>query len=840
MYFVRVNSLTELLGDDGLLRLPPYLPESFVLDDRRREAIDVAVRALNEGKNVLISGSPGTGKTALMFMIIRELSKFRGVGYIKEGVSSIGVEHFKQGLVLFYDDLPRMRKEALNSIARNMVRGILATARSEEIALVKRIRGLDLHDYFEVIDLPPLSDDMIRLMLNRYIEAESIKVVDDDAIDLIVKKAQGLPVYVWQVVRELKIKKRDLTVDFAKTIPSGMLDYIDNILWRVLGGKNERYEVLITLLTMTDFAKYSVHQDLYNYIYLVTKERRLGRRVGIEEIMFDETLGDISRYLAREGSTFSFRLPHDSWADVLKGKSNGPMSSEISRINILYNPEKRRELILRAAKRAWHEAVKNADDPFRVDTFKESIRINLGEFALKEVLESEPPELIDFTAVRAQKEIKQEAQVLTILDRFRLLLNRLKVVHKKIIARDLGVTDSELSEILKTSDFHVESKKSGYLYQKNHFLAGMDNIEKKLRKYGYLDLSSAAKENKLFEEDVVENFRGKYTLFNGKIYTFDAILNGLIKKLEAKGFIDLNEEKVMDNMPLKQREKLVKMITEKAPYHPKGTQRFYTKEKVLELSTDIEKHGVIEIGKLANKHGIKQDDIEKLLKEKYAFYEGKIYSPEFIIKTILRELESKGFVDISAYPSLNKLTDTKRRDIMEEIKKIAPIRIDDKDFYLTNRFAKKILVEIKRGDKSLKEVATEYNVPISILESFIKGTTAEKEHALNRIMKLIQDPKIEELKDIIKKLENYGLSKDELNLIGVAKLVLWEKTKNKTFFDQAVMDLEASGTSKAYHNLAIAYAKAKNYKKTVQYLKMSKKEAEGNLDKSLEELKKQL
>jgi len=390
LYYTLVRSLDELLGDDGVLRLPKYLPEAFVVDENRLNAIKLAVTWIRAGKNVLIEGSPGTGKTALMFMILKQLASTYRIGYINEGATSIGREHIERGVIIFYDDIPRMNRGALKSIIKHNIGGIIATARTEEAMALKRLSGIDLYSVFNVVKIAPLSDEKIEIMLRNYLASEAIRIEDESAIKEVVKKASGLPVYVWQVVRELKIMKKNLTIEYARAIPTGMLDYIDDILWRVLGGVPERYEALITLLIMTDFLKYSIHQDLYNYIYLLAKEKRLKKKLTLDDILLDPVIEDITRYLAKDKITFSFRLPHDSWADVLRGRSSGPIAPEISKINARYNYDVRRNIVIEAARRAWHESTSKTNDIMRMDAFKNNIRINYGEDVLKDILSTRP------------------------------------------------------------------------------------------------------------------------------------------------------------------------------------------------------------------------------------------------------------------------------------------------------------------------------------------------------------------------------------------------------------------------------------------------------------------
>ena len=594
MYYSVVRSLNDLLGDEGLLRLPSYLPNVFVLDESRRESIQRVVKLLSVGKNVLIEGAPGTGKTALMFMIMKSIAQRTRIGFINEGVQNIGHEHVDEGIVLFYDDITRMNPDALRSIVRGRVRNIIATARSEEISIVRRVVGVDLYERFESIKIPPLSPEKIREMLLKYLDAEAVRIIDKDAIDEVVKKSQGLPVYVWQVIRELRIRKEGLSLDFARSIPRGMLDYVDDILWRLLGGKPERFEVLLTLLCMTDFVRFSVHQDLYNYIYMVAKERRLKRRVTVEDIIVDPIMEDVSRYLAREGATYSFRLPHDSWADVLRGKSNGPMAPEISKMNILYKKDKRLELIGEAARRAWNETISSIEDPLRRESFRKTIALNFGEEMLRSI------------------EIAPKCAAL---------------LHRDILKDKIRVC---------------------------------------------------------------------------------------VDKLQRIGFVNIIEE-----------------------------------EKII----GVDRSAIIEaLEKIA----------EKSLTNPNVYYR-------------------KGLLD----DAVNLL----RREVDSGIV------------------------------RSLVDIAKSVNVLVDDLWKKIELTDLEKKYLMKRLRKLIDSPRINELRDILSKLERHSLNSDELNLLGVGYLVLWETTSDDRYFKRATDILERTGIKKAYENLAIAYAKKGAYNKAEYYAK---------------------
>lgn len=472
---------------------------------------------------------------------------------------------------------------------------LLLLARSEEISIVRRVVGVDLYECFESIKIPPLSPEKIREMLFKYLDAEAVKVIDKEAVDEVVRKSQGLPVYVWQVIRELRIRREGLSLDFARGIPRGMLDYVDDILWRLLDGKVERFEVLLTLLCMTDFVRFSVHQDLYNYIYMVAKERRLKRRVTVEDIIVDPVMEDVSRYLAREGATYSFRLPHDSWADVLRGKSNGPMAPEISKMNILYKRDKRLELIVEAARRAWDETVRSVEDSLRKESFKKSIALNFGENVLKRIVGAVPK----VKRPLPEEDIRTKTKIC--VDR----LQRVGFVNVLEEAKRLGIDNSILAEFLDE-------------------------------------------------------------------------------------------------------------VGERSPTNP----NIYYRRGLLNDAVDI----------------------------------------------LRREVDSG----------------------------------------------------VRR---SIVDVAKSVNVLVEDLWRKIERTDLEKRYLVGRLRRLIDMPRVDELRDVLSRLERHSLDSDESNLLGVGYLVLWEATSDDSYFRKAVNILERTGTEKAYENLAIAYAKRGVYDKAEYYAK---------------------
>jgi len=369
-YYKLISTLDELVGDIGLLRLPSYIFEEFVFDEARRIAFETAIESLLVRENVLITGRAGVGKTALMAMVIKELfSRGYKVGYILEGAKRILNEHVEKGIILFYDDIPRMPREALRTIALYNVKGIVATAREEELDELKNKLGCPIEKVFVVVKIGKMSNANLKEILRRFARREGIDV-EEGVDDILISKANNLPIYVWQAIRDLKIMGNFvLTKEFAKNIPPGMLNYVDDILWRVLDEHKDRYGLLLTLLIVSDLPKYEINSDLLVATFAECLSEIRGHEVSLEEASLNDLLGKTMRYLIKI-DPYTFKLPHDSWGDVLKGKSTGLMSDEISKINTLYPRSSRLEILSRAISKVEGELLPYIGNEQRVKSFR--------------------------------------------------------------------------------------------------------------------------------------------------------------------------------------------------------------------------------------------------------------------------------------------------------------------------------------------------------------------------------------------------------------------------------------------------------------------------------------
>ena len=847
MYFTLV-SFSELLGEEGLLRLPEYLSEVFVFDSSRESAIIEAVKLLSQGKNVLIEGKPGVGKTALMFMVLKRLSSRYSIGRILEGPVTILNEHLSQGIILFYDDLPRMNSFALKSIFVNNVGGIIATARSEEIPLIKKLTGYDVYKHFYRIVIPPMNEDKLKEMFLKYLNAENIRIRDKRAIDYVVRKAEGLPVYIWHVIRDLKMIKADLDLDFAKRIPQGMLDYIDDILWRILSGRKERYEALVMLLAMTEMLKYEMHQDILPYIYLLAKERRLKKFLSIDDVLFDETYDAVLRYLARDVSLYAYRLPHDCWADVLRGKSKGPLSAEITKLNAIYKREELISLIVQAANRAWHETLRNCDDKHRVDAFKEIIRRNFGEEILEDIIRHIPKYILERREISITPIVKSKIiPAMPLVNQLMETLSSLKVTSIEKLASVIGANIKEVRDYLRISDFCVFSKKREYVYWRDHFIKAITQARRIIQEYGTVDINELASNVGIFPEDIAEHIGKEFIVTRNEVCTIEFFLTRLLNIAKEEGFVNLM--KISEKMGVSfEKLKALRPMLAKFLISDLDGVKFYQEKYLLNLLGEKLKISVIKLEELVKHFNLSPEIIRNLLSKIDGVVEiEKNYftHKEFIekIKNIVNKtLKEQKMFHIS---SLMKLG-FPRNFAMNILKEIAEQSPSNPEVFYPHGYLKECERILKGSTEywglSISEIARRFNILESDAELLVRKLGGK--YYTHRLRRLLNERNYIELKHLLREIDTikdkFEFTPEEMNLIGVAYALLWRNGLED--YRRAVYWFERSKTAKAYANLAIIYGmlskwdNVKDFAKKAMKLGLKDKKIKRIYAKSLYEL----
>ncbi len=333
-------------------RLPEYLSERvMVLDEARWRVLEQALEAVERSENVAIIGEPGVGKTTMLYAVWSRLWDRTNVALLRDGVP-LGRLHEERGYTLFFDDLPRSRRLA-EQVESSGARMLVITARTAEW----RTLPLPIRRMFTKLELPRMGDEALREVVTRHLDASGIEY-GDEAVDEVVRRSKGLPVYAWMVVKELRSRgERELREEFARALPVGMIRYVSQILGSIVlegdrlrpGGRG----VLATLMCFTDMREYAVHADhAVELYYRVLEELRGPTQDKADPGLMARTLN----YMSIHGHLY--RLPHDSWADAHLGQAQGLVRPHVDFLRRFFRHEVRRRALRESARAAWENVVR--------------------------------------------------------------------------------------------------------------------------------------------------------------------------------------------------------------------------------------------------------------------------------------------------------------------------------------------------------------------------------------------------------------------------------------------------------------------------------------------------
>lgn len=322
----------------------------FIMDKRLEEAYNKIMS--NVGEKVIIVGRPGVGKTALMFKVWSDLSKIYDTGLLLPNVPIRRI-HEEYGIILFYDDLPRIGDVALKSLVG--VKNIIATAREHEYNEMLR-KYPQLRGEFVVIRLTEASEEFLESMLIKFLENAGI-AYEEEAIKIAVEKARGTPIYLYHLYKELKAKKLEegfakLTVSMAKAIPDNTREYVGEILATILRKAKGKYGVLLALKAMALTRTGALHDLHFSSLYELSAEK-MG-----EEKDWD-TFTSIHDVLDYNPEEMTLRFPHDSWIDVLKGRSEA-IAGLVHVVDTKVSDREKEELLIDSARNAWERLIQDA------------------------------------------------------------------------------------------------------------------------------------------------------------------------------------------------------------------------------------------------------------------------------------------------------------------------------------------------------------------------------------------------------------------------------------------------------------------------------------------------
>ncbi|MHA2020347.1 MAG: hypothetical protein ACW96N_01415 [Candidatus Thorarchaeota archaeon] len=306
-------------------RLPLYIDEVLVIDDSLRTTLDVAIKHVEDEKNLVILGAPGSGKTTAMYAIWKELDEESDTALVWD-TKDVARIHEKDGVILFADDIPETR-ELMKAIVERDVRGVVTTAREQDWARLP----VELRKKFTSVSLPMIPDEAMQQIAVKHLESQGVKY-SENALKELVGNAQGSPIYVRYMAEEIGLESKTgglkkLTETRVKKAPKGMTDYVAGLLARVLFDldgtiytpRKGSLPVIKTLLCLADMPNYETHEVHLNQVFFKVKAPTDS----------PGPFNAIKQYLSRDPRFFSLKFMHDTLADVLRGRVDHPIVGDI-------------------------------------------------------------------------------------------------------------------------------------------------------------------------------------------------------------------------------------------------------------------------------------------------------------------------------------------------------------------------------------------------------------------------------------------------------------------------------------------------------------------------------
>ena len=362
--------------------LPDNLRGNVFLDEQRNSHVRQILAAPLED-NFVIIGEPGVGKTVILYEVFDSLMSKVPSGMLT--TSSIGDAHAGFGMRLFYDDIPE-NLDLVDEIKQNGAKGLVVSAREADW---ERLDS-KFKKQFQRLTVPLFSDKDIVSLSHKILEFSNIKW-DDSAIEQLKQYAQGSPIFIWSLVREMIFTgNRLLTNTYVKdNSRKGMEGYVSHILQKLLKDgpefKSGGIHTLGCLLFLSEYMKdKKCHEFMFRSFAEIVEE-------DFEDIFDDRqstaTFNQTIAYLSGEGSII--RFPHDTWADVIEGHGTNmnPFKAIIQDIKRKISDSKYEEYKRLAVTETWEQIVRRyrRNSVREKDSFLSLADILTNNFTLSEL-----------------------------------------------------------------------------------------------------------------------------------------------------------------------------------------------------------------------------------------------------------------------------------------------------------------------------------------------------------------------------------------------------------------------------------------------------------------------
>ncbi|OIR11289.1 MAG: hypothetical protein BEU05_00925 [Marine Group III euryarchaeote CG-Bathy2] len=306
--------------------LPENLRGNVHVDAVRSEIIERVLTGPPD-RNYVIIGEPGVGKTVLLFELFDRLMDRIPVGRIS--TTTLGKAHEKFGVRLFYDDIQE-NTELVQALTDRQISGVILSAREADWASLPA----EFQAQFDRLTVPLFSGSEMKLLSRKMLGFSGLGY-DAAAIESLVQFAEGSPIYVWSMIREMLHRGlRALTADYIQeNAIRGMNNYVSLLLQRLLKeGEEYRPGGLHALTSLVFLAETMEERFCHDLFYDAAVERLSAHaQEQLNDPMDQGTFNRALAYLPGDGSVIKF--PHDTWVDVILGHGDlNPFRTELRAI----------------------------------------------------------------------------------------------------------------------------------------------------------------------------------------------------------------------------------------------------------------------------------------------------------------------------------------------------------------------------------------------------------------------------------------------------------------------------------------------------------------------------
>ena len=292
--------------------LPSGLRGNVHLDAARTGIVEGILTGAPD-RNFVIIGEPGVGKTVVLFEVLDRVMAQSPAGLLT--TTAIGDAHVRFGLRLFYDDIPE-NSALVEAVAARQAGGLIVTAREADWQALPR----EFQAKFDRLTVPLFPAAEMHPLCEKMLAFSGVGY-DAPAVEALVTYAEGSPIYVWSMIRELLHKgQRQLSQQYIQqNATKGMTNYVALLLQRLLkDGEKYRPGGLHALTCLVFLADYMEERTAHSaYFHTVTTRLSEPVHAALGDEMDQTTFLRILGYLSGEGEVV--RFPHDTWVDVLRG-----------------------------------------------------------------------------------------------------------------------------------------------------------------------------------------------------------------------------------------------------------------------------------------------------------------------------------------------------------------------------------------------------------------------------------------------------------------------------------------------------------------------------------------